>query len=66
VPTDREPPRYADHLGGPSRGLPRPERVPDPHYRFTVFIVLDDQPSTMRRWQQGDGPPPVRQWHASG
>jgi hypothetical protein len=40
--------------------------VPDPHYRSTVFIVLDDQPSTMRRWQQGDGPPPVRQWHASG
>jgi hypothetical protein len=62
---DEQPPRYQDYLTGPSRSLPRPERVPDPHYRSTVFIMLDDQPGTAERWGHWEGPPPVRRWEAS-
>jgi hypothetical protein len=69
VTEDWKPPPYQDYLKGPSRSLPRPERVPDPYYRSTVYIMLDDEPATAERWAKSgwawDGPPPRRKWCAS-
>jgi hypothetical protein len=66
---DEQPPRYRDYLDGPPRGLPAPERVPDPHHRSTIYIMLDDEPATAERWAasgwQWDGPAPRRRWCAS-
>jgi hypothetical protein len=66
---DRHPPRHQDYLDGPVRSEPVPERVPDPHCRSTVFIMLDDEPAIAEQlakdgWEW-DGAPPAKRWHAS-
>jgi RimJ/RimL family protein N-acetyltransferase len=66
---DEQPPRHQDYLKGPSRSLPPPERVPDPYYRSSVFIMLDDEPASAERLAQHgwewEGPQPRRRWQAS-
>jgi hypothetical protein len=47
---DEQPPRYRDYLKGPVRSEPVPERVPDPHHRSTIYIVLDDEPAVAEQF----------------
>jgi hypothetical protein len=67
--SDEHRPPYVDYIPDPIRVQPAPERVPDPHYRSSVFIMLDDEPATAERWAKAgwewDGPAPVRQWRAT-
>jgi hypothetical protein len=66
---DEPPPRRQHYLGDGARPEPVPERVPDPYFRSTIFIMLEDEPAIAEQlaadgWEW-DGPPPVRKWCAS-
>lgn len=59
--------RQLGALGGPPE--PVPERVPDPYYRSTVFVMLDDQVeqariSAERGWEWEGPEPPRKLWLA--
>lgn len=66
-----EPPRYRDYLAGAEPAAPVPERVPDPHYRSTIVIMLDDEPAidadaAARGFERDPAEPPAnRVWRAT-